>query len=49
MPARINLSTALKQLGDYVNAKDELQSAIEHEPNNSEAHNHLGVLQEQLG
>jgi len=49
MPARINLSTALKQLGNYVKAKDCLQSAIEQEPNNSEAYNHLGVLQEQLG
>lgn len=48
-PARINLSTALKQLGNYDKAKICLQSAIHDEPNNSEAHNHLGVLQEQLG
>jgi tetratricopeptide (TPR) repeat protein len=49
MPACINLSTALKQLGHYVKAKECLQAAIKQEPNNSEAHNHLGVLQEQLG
>ena len=48
-PARINLSTALKQLGNYEQAKICLQSVIKDEPNNSEAHNHLGVLQEQLG
>lgn len=48
-PARINLSTTLKQLGNYEKAKICLQGVIKHEPNNSEAHNHLGVLQEQLG
>lgn len=48
-PARINLSTALKQLGSYEKAKVCLQAVIKQEPNNSEAHNHLGVLQEQLG
>ena len=48
-PARINLSTTLKQLGNYEKAKICLQEVIKHEPNNSEAHNHLGVLQEQLG
>jgi Flp pilus assembly protein TadD len=49
MPAHINLSTTLKQLGNYKKAKACLQGVIKHEPNNSEAHNHLGVLQEQLG
>ena len=48
-PARINLSTALKQLGNYEKAKMCLYAVIEDEPKNSEAHNHLGVLQEQLG
>lgn len=48
-PARINLSSALKQLGNYEKAKTCLQAVIKDEPNNSEAHNHLGVLQEQLG
>jgi tetratricopeptide (TPR) repeat protein len=48
-PAHINLSTTLKQLGNYEKAKICLQGVIKHEPNNSEAHNHLGVLQEQLG
>lgn len=48
-PARINLSTALKQLGSYEKAKICLRDVIKQEPNNSEAHNHLGVLQEQLG
>jgi tetratricopeptide (TPR) repeat protein len=48
-PARINLSTTLKQLGNYEKAKTCLHGVIKHEPNNSEAHNHLGVLQEQLG
>lgn len=49
IPSRINLSTALKQLGNYAAAKECLQQVIKHEPNNSEAYNHLGVLQEQLG
>jgi tetratricopeptide (TPR) repeat protein len=48
-PARINLSTTLKQLDNYEKAKTCLQAVIKDEPNNSEAHNHLGVLQEQLG
>jgi tetratricopeptide (TPR) repeat protein len=48
-PAQLNLSIALKQRGNYVNAKACLQSIIEQEPNNSEAHNYLGVLQEQMG
>jgi tetratricopeptide (TPR) repeat protein len=49
IPARINLSTALKQLGNFETAKQCLQLVIKDEPNNTEAHNHLGVLQEQLG
>jgi tetratricopeptide (TPR) repeat protein len=49
MPAYINLSTTLKQLGHHRKAKACLQKVIKHEPNNSEAHHHLGVLQEQLG
>ena len=48
-PAQLNLSIALKQRGNYVKAKACLQSIIEQEPNNSEAHNYLGVLQEQMG
>lgn len=49
IPARINVSTALKQLGNYDAAQDYLKLVINDEPSNSEAHNHLGVLQEQLG
>jgi tetratricopeptide (TPR) repeat protein len=48
-PAQLNLSIALKQRGNYVKAKVCLQRIIEQEPNNSQAHNYLGVLQEQMG
>lgn len=47
--ARINLSTALKQLGEHSQARECLLNVINEEQNNSEAHHHLGVLQEQLG
>jgi tetratricopeptide (TPR) repeat protein len=47
--ARINTSTALKQLGDEKSALKVLQDVIATEENNTEAHNHLGVLLEQMG
>ena len=47
--ARINLSTALKQLGDSEQAKQQLEQVLIIEPENTEANNHLGVLYEQLG
>lgn len=47
--AKINLSTALKQLGDEQGAIGILQDVLQSEPHNVEAHNHLGVLYEQLG
>ncbi|QDP01006.1 tetratricopeptide repeat-containing sulfotransferase family protein [Thalassotalea sp. PS06] len=47
--ARVNLSTALKQLGEHLQARQCLLQVIDQEPNNSEAHHHFGVLQEQLG
>lgn len=47
--AKINLSTILKLLGYERNGIELLQQVLEQEPNNSEAHNHLGVLYEQLG
>jgi tetratricopeptide (TPR) repeat protein len=47
--ASINVSTTLKQLGQYEQAEQHLVTVINREPHNSEAHNHLGVLQEQRG
>jgi tetratricopeptide (TPR) repeat protein len=47
--ASINVSTTLKQLGQYEQAEQHLVAVIKREPQNSEAHNHLGVLQEQRG
>ena len=47
--AKINLSTALKQLGDERAAVKALQDVLDVESNNAEALNHLGVLQEQMG
>ncbi|TLU66912.1 tetratricopeptide repeat protein [Thalassotalea litorea] len=47
--AKVNLSTALKQTGCYAKAKDCLYEVLAIEENNTEAHHHLGVLQEQLG
>jgi tetratricopeptide (TPR) repeat protein len=47
--AKINLSTALKQLGEVAAAVDLLEHVVRVEPDNSEAHSHLGVLNEQLG
>jgi len=47
--AKINLSTALKQLGKERAAVEVLQDVLDVESNNAEALNHLGVLQEQLG
>jgi tetratricopeptide (TPR) repeat protein len=47
--ARINLSTAFKQLGDEQAAVTVLNEVLRIEPHNAEAHNHLGVLHEQLG
>lgn len=47
--ARVNHSTALKQLGQEQAAVEELQQVLESEPQNAEAHNHFGVLLGQLG
>ena len=47
--AKINLSTALKQLGKEGAAMNLLREVLRQEPENSEAHNHLGVLYEQTG
>jgi len=47
--AKINLSTALKQLGDESGAREALEDVLLAEENNTEAHNHLGVLLEQMG
>jgi len=47
--AKINLSTALKQLGDESGARETLEEVLAEEENNTEAHNHLGVLLEQMG
>lgn len=47
--ARVNLSTALKQLGRTDTAVRVLEDVIAEEPHNAEAHHHLGVLLEQLG
>jgi tetratricopeptide (TPR) repeat protein len=47
--ALLNLSTALKQLAEYGDAELALCNVLEREPNNAEAHHHLGVLREQLG
>ena len=47
--AKINLSTALKQLGDESGARETLEEVLTAEENNTEAHNHLGVLLEQMG
>ena len=47
--AQINLSTVLKQQNEFEAAKDALHFVIEREPDNAEAHHHLGVLEEQLG
>ncbi len=48
-PARINLSTVEKQLGNVEGARSMLADVIAREPDNAEAHHHLGVLLEQLG
>ncbi len=47
--AKINLSTALKQLGKERAAMQTLEEVLSVEEHNSEAHNHLGVLLEQMG
>lgn len=47
--AKINQSTALKQLGEEQAAVKILTEVLSDEENNAEAHNHLGVLFEQLG
>ena len=47
--AKLNLSTALKQLGKENDALEMLQHVLSIEENNVEALNHIGVLQEQLG
>jgi tetratricopeptide (TPR) repeat protein len=47
--AKINLSTALKQIGQEKEAIALLEQVLTVEENNSEAHNHLGVLFEQTG
>ncbi|MEE4216054.1 MAG: sulfotransferase [Xanthomonadales bacterium] len=47
--ARINHSTALKQLGRDQAAVQVLKDVLAQEKDNSEALNHLGVLYEQLG
>jgi tetratricopeptide (TPR) repeat protein len=47
--AKINLSTALKQLGDEQAAVNALEEVLVLEENNAEALNRLGVLHEQLG
>lgn len=47
--AKINLSTALKQLGSERAAVQVLEEVIAQEEFNAEALNHMGVLQEQLG
>lgn len=47
--AKVNLSTALKQLGQTKKAKQTLLEVLVQEPDNTEANNHLGVLFEQLG
>ena len=47
--AKINLSTALKQLGDEQGAVTVLNGVLAVEENNAEAHNHLGVVLEQMG
>ena len=47
--ATINLSTALKQIGQEKEARILLEQVLIREENNSEAHNHLGVLLEQTG
>ena len=49
MQARVNLSTALKQLGDVAAAEEALSEVISRQPDHAEAHHHLGVLREQLG
>ncbi|MDH3349971.1 MAG: tetratricopeptide repeat protein [Gammaproteobacteria bacterium] len=47
--AKVNLSTALKQLGEEQAAEQVLQEVLRIEPDNAEAQNHLGVLYEQMG
>ena len=47
--ARVNLSTALKQLGETNESVQVLRSVLADEPGNAEAHHHLGVLLEQVG
>lgn len=47
--AKMNLSTALKQLGDVDLSVEMLSEVIRQENHNSEAHNRLGVLLEQRG
>ncbi|WP_189637882.1 tetratricopeptide repeat-containing sulfotransferase family protein [Thalassotalea sp. HSM 43] len=47
--AKLHISTALKQLNKTDLAKQMLEQVIAVEPHNEEAHNHLGVLLEQMG
>ena len=47
--SKLNLSTALKQIGDELAAAEILNSVLKEDERNPEAHNQLGILLVQMG